>query len=467
MPLGLCTVVGPSSDVNRATARAAAYCHSTYATARERDVTPNSDEIVITGLGAVTPVGMDAPSTWDALCAGRSGITTIDAFDPAGLPTRIAGQVRGFDPLRAMSPKQVRRSARFSQLAVAAAVECAADAGLLAESDTAEGTGGVDGTDHLAHVDPTRVGVVLNTAVGAMGEIADAARTFDGRGWRGLRSSFVPSVIPNMAACQVAIRLGAHGPVTAGAFACASGNAALIDAVGLIRTGAADVVIAGGTDASIVPLMFGGLSMMGALSTRNDDPAAASRPFDADRDGFVYGEGAVTFAVESLAHARRRGARVYARYLGGALTCDAFHVTAPDPNAAYAAAAIRRALDDAHLAPSDVDYICAHGTSTKANDRSETKAIHAALGPAARSVAISSPKSMTGHLIGAAGALSVLVACLAIRDGVVPPTINLTTPDPECDLDYVPGTSRAMTVDSALVNAFGFGGQNCVVALGR
>ncbi len=409
-----------------------------------------SDGVVITGLGAITPVGGDAPTTWRALCAGRSGVRTIEAFDAADLPTRIAGQVTGFDPLAVMDAKQARRSARFSQFAVAAAVEAVADSGLHIGGDAA-----------------LRTGVVINTAVGALGEIASAASRFAERGWRALRGDFIPSVIPNMPACQVAIRLGVHGPVTAGALACASGNAALLEAARMIRSGDADAVIAGGSDASIVPLMFGGLSMMGALSTRNDEPAAASRPFDAQRDGFVYGEGAVVFVVESERHAAQRAARPYARYLGGALTSDAFHIVAPDPGAAYAASAIRNALQKARIGPHDVDYICAHGTSTRANDRSETKAIRAALGRAADSVAVSSPKSMVGHLIGGAGALSVLVACLAIRDGIVPPTINLDTPDPECDLDYVPKVSRSIPVGTVLVNAFGFGGQNCVVAIGR
>lgn len=420
-----------------------------------------ADGVVITGLGALTPVGSDAPSTWQALLAGQSGIRTIDAFDPTGLPTRIAGQIRGFDPLTVMSAKQARRSARFSQIAIAASLEASLDAGIVASVDPAAGD------RPLVAVDADRVGVVINSAVGALGEIAEGQERFDERGWRGMRSEFIPSVISNMPACQVAIRLGAHGPVTASALACASGNSALLEAGRLIRGGEADVVIAGGTDASIAPLMFGGLSIMGALSTRNDDPAGASRPFDADRDGFVYGEGAVAFVVESARHAAERGARVYARYLGGALTCDAFHIVAPNPDGRYAAVAIEQAMANSGIGPSDVDYVCAHGTGTKANDRTETAAIRAALGPRAYSVAVSSPKSMVGHLIGSAGALSVLVACLAIRDGVVPPTINLDTPDPECDLDYVPKVSRSMPVNTALVNAFGFGGQNCVVALAR
>jgi 3-oxoacyl-[acyl-carrier-protein] synthase II len=254
--------------------------------------------------------------------------------------------------------------------------------------------------------------------------------------------------------------------VTAAALACASGNYAVLDAARMIAMGEADVMVAGGSDASIGPLMFSGLSMMGALSRNNDHPAEASRPFDADRDGFVYGEGAVALVVESLDHARARGAAIYAEVLGGALTSDGFHIAAPEPSGRFAAAAISGALSRSGLSPDDVDYIAAHGTSTRANDRTETMAIHAALGDAADRVAISSPKSMVGHLIGSAGALSLAVCALAIRDQAVPPTINLDTPDPECDLDYVPRTAREMPVRIALTNAFGFGGQNCVVALG-
>jgi 3-oxoacyl-[acyl-carrier-protein] synthase II len=265
-----------------------------------------------------------------------------------------------------------------------------------------------------------------------------------------------------MPACEVAIDLGVHGPVTASALACASGIAAVLEARRLILAGEADVVVCGGTDAAIKPVMFAGLTTMGALSTRNDDPAGASRPFDADRDGFVFGEGAVVLVVESAEHARRRGKLPYARVAGGALTSDAFHVSAPEPTGGYAAAAIEKALRISSVEPGAVDYVCAHGTSTKANDRTETQAIRAAFGAAADQVAISSPKSMVGHMIGAAGALGAMVCALSIRDGIVPPTINLATPDPDCDLDYVPNTARPLPVRTAVTNAFGFGGQNCV-----
>ena len=407
-------------------------------------------QVVVTGFGAITPVGNDRETTWQALVKGVSGIDTITAFDPSGLPTRIAGEVKGFDPAALLDTKRVRRSARFSQLAIGAAREAVADAGLSLAGELAD-----------------RTGVVVNCAVAGMGEIELATRKLTGLEPGRVSPYFVSSVIPNMAACEVAIDLGVHGPVTASALACASGIYAFLEGRRLIASGEADVVVCGGTDASITPVMFAGLSTMGALSRRNDDPARASRPFDAGRDGFVYGEGAVLAVLESAEHARRRGANVYATIAGGALTSDAFHVSAPEPSAGYTAEAIRLALRRSRTGPADIDYICAHGTSTRANDRTETAAIRAAFGEHAGDVAISSPKSMVGHLIGAAGSLSAMVATLAMRDGLAPPTINLDTPDPECDLDYVPNVARPMTIDTAMVNAFGFGGQNVVAVFTR
>jgi len=405
-----------------------------------------ADGVVVTGLGAVTPVGNDAATTWDALTQGRSGIGPITRFDASGDRVRIAGEVTGFDPAAYLDHKRVRRSARFAQFAVAAAREAVRDAG-------------------LAELDADRTGVVVNTAVTGFPEIQGGVESLHDRGAQRVSPYFVSSVIPNMPACEVAMDLGVHGPVTAGALACASGVYALLDARRLILAGEADVVIAGGTDAGITSVMLAGLTNMGALSRRNDEPERASRPFDADRDGFVFGEGAVLLVLESAAHARARGAVPYAELAGGALTSDAFHVSAPDPSGAQPVAAIRQALDRTGTGPSDIDYICAHGTSTKINDVTETQAIRTALGPRADHVAVSSPKSMVGHLIGAAGSLSALVCALAIRDGLVPPTINQDTPDPECDLDYVPDKARPMPVRAALVNAFGFGGQNCVAVL--
>ncbi len=407
-------------------------------------------DVVITGIGAVTPIGIGRDVTWQNLLAGRSGVGPITAFDPSGLATRIAAEVKDFDPSRYLDHKRVRRSARFSQFAVAAAREAVSDAGLQVDADNAG-----------------RIGVVVNAAVAGFDTVEATTR--------GLlaapdpvtpNSYFVPSSLTNMPACEIAIDLGLHGPVNASALACASGLYALLDARRLILAGEADVVLCGGTDAGITPAMFAGLVSMGAMSERNDDPQRASRPFDADRDGFVFGEGSVVLVLESATHAAARGATPYAAVTGGALTCDAFHISAPDPRAEYATAAIVQARERAGVAAADIDYICAHGTSTTANDLTETRAIRAALGPAADRVAISAPKSMVGHLIGAAGALGAMICAMAIRDGIVPPTVNLDTPDPECDLDYVPNTARQLPVRVAATNAFGFGGQNCVALFG-
>ncbi len=399
----------------------------------------------MTGIGALTPLGNTAPETWQGLVAGRSGIGHVTSFDASGLPVRIAGEVSGFDPERELGTKRARRSARFSQLAIVAAREAVADAALDVS------------------VNRERTGVLINNAVIAMPEAEQNIRALQDQGPREVSSYFVPEMIANMPACEVAIDLGAQGPVSASALACASGTYALQEARRWILDGDADVVIAGGTDAAITEVMFAGLAKMGPLSERNDEPERASRPFDADRDGFVFGEGAVVMVVESAAHAAARGARMYGTIAGAALTCDAFHMSAPEPSGVSAARAISLALQRSDLTPEELDYICAHGTATKANDRAETRAIRIALGAAADGIPASSPKSMVGHLIGAAGALSVMVCLLAMRDGVLPPTANLETADPECDLDYVPLRARQATVRTAAANAFGFGGQNCVV----
>jgi 3-oxoacyl-[acyl-carrier-protein] synthase II len=306
---------------------------------------------------------------------------------------------------------------------------------------------------------------VINAAVAGFDTVEAATRALTGDGDGQPSPYFVSSSLANMPACEVAIDLGVHGPVLASALACASGSAAFLQARQLILAGEADVVLCGGTDAAITPVILAGLARMGALSLRNDDPAGACRPFDAERDGFVFGEGAVVAVAESAEHAARRGATRYATLRGGALTADAFHVSAPHPDAIEAARAISQALQRAGIGPGQLDYICAHATGTPAGDRAETMAIRRALGEAADTVPASSPKSMVGHLIGAAGALSVMVCALAIRDGVVPPTINLESPDPECDLDYVPNAARQVAVRTAIATAFGFGGQNCVVVV--
>jgi 3-oxoacyl-[acyl-carrier-protein] synthase II len=419
----------------------------------------SSADPVITGIGAITPVGLDVPSTWRALVDGQSGAGPITLFDAADMPVQIAAEVKDFDGEAVMGTKRFRRSARYSQFAVAAAREAFADAGLSSGV-----TGGV-GDDEGANVDPERVGVIINAALGGANETNQSTDAFREQGMRGVSPYYVPAMISNMPACEVAIDLGLHGPVSASALACASGNAAMLEARRLILSGEADVVIAGGTDAAISPVMFAGLSNMGPMSRNNADPEAASRPFDLHRDGFVFGEGAVVTIVESAAFAAARGARIYGAVTGGALTADAFHISHPQPSGADAARAITLSLSRAGLQAADVDLVVAHGTGTKINDAVETKAIHTAFGSAAGGLAVTSPKSMTGHMIGAAGAISVLAALLAMRDSVIPPTINLSTPDPDCDLDYVPRIARETKVQTAVVNAFGFGGQNCVVVL--
>ncbi|MFJ8827543.1 beta-ketoacyl-ACP synthase II [Streptomyces sp. NPDC102467] len=401
------------------------------------------DDVVITGIGALTPLGNDRESSWEAIVAGRSGVGPITAFDPTGLDTQIAAEVKSFRTSDHFDAKRTRRISRFTAFAVVAAREAVADAKLDIDDDNRD-----------------RVSVVVNAGVAGFDTIEAATRLLvDGK----VPSSyFVPYSLTNMPSCEVAIDLGIHGPVNANALACASGLYALLDARRLILSGEADVVVCGGTDAGITRSFMNGLSTLGALSRRNDDPTRASRPFDVDREGFVLGEGAVVMVLESAEHARRRGATAYAAVSGGALTCDAFHVTAPNPTGEYATAAIRTAVQRAGITPDDLDYICAHGTSTKANDRTESAAIRAALGPATDRIAVSSPKSSVGHLVGGAGALGAMVCAMAIRDGVVPPTINLDSVDPECDLDHVANVARRMPVRTAMANAFGFGGQNCV-----
>jgi 3-oxoacyl-[acyl-carrier-protein] synthase II len=307
--------------------------------------------------------------------------------------------------------------------------------------------------------------VIVNSAVAGVPETEQSVSTLIEAGPREVSPYYVPSTILNMPACEVAIDLGLHGPVSASALACASGNSALLEARRLILSGEADVVLAGGTDAGISAALFAGLANMGPLSARNEDPEAASRPFDRDRDGFVFGEGAVILVMESAEHAAARGARVYGTVAGGALTADGFHMSAPEPSGRFAARAIELALERTGTRPEELDYLVAHGTGTRANDTVEARAVHIALGDAATRVPVSSPKSMTGHMIGAAGALSAMVALLAMRDGVLPPTTNLEHPDPECELDHVALEARRADVRTAAVNAFGFGGQNCVVVL--
>lgn len=406
-------------------------------------------KVVITGLGAITPIGNDATSFWQNLVAGVSGAGPLTAFPADDFPVRIACEVKDFDPISYMDRKLARRTHRSVQFAIAAARQALQDAGLTIDASNAE-----------------RVGVVINTGGAGMGGLEEATQVLLSRGPRALSPFTVPKIMPNAVSCLVSICIGAKGPTLTSTLACASGNYALLEAARFIRSGEADVVLAGGTEALVTPVVLAAFQRLGALSQRNDDPQHACRPFDAERDGFVYGEGAAVLVVESEEHARRRGARVYAEVLGGCLTADAYHITAPDPHGEGAIRAMSGALAHAGLPPNAVDVVFAHGTATPLNDVTETQAIHAVFGEHAHHLAVSATKSMLGHTLGAAGALAALAATRSLCEDIVPPTINYTTPDPQCDLDYVPNQARPRTVRVALVNAFGFGGQNVALLLG-
>ncbi len=404
--------------------------------------------VAITGIGLVTPLGLDVPSTWKALLDGTSGIGPITKFDASGFTSRIAGEVRGFDAERYMDRKDVRKTDPFTHYAIVASLEALRDAGLRIDRGNAE-----------------RVGVYIGSGIGGLAMWEDQTRTFLERGPRRISPFFIPGMIVNLAAGNVSILTGAKGPNLAVATACATGCHAIGESVRLIREGYADAMICGGSDAVIRPMTVGGFCAMKALSTRNDEPERASRPFDADRDGFVIAEGAGIVILEDLESARGRDARIYAEIAGYGISADAFHISAPSADGDGAIRAMRLALEDAALGPQDVDYVNAHGTSTPAGDRVETLALKAVFGEHASRLAISSTKSMSGHLLGAAGGLETAACALAIHEDVVPPTINYTTPDPECDLDYVPNEARRMTVRAALNNSFGFGGTNATLLL--
>ena len=406
---------------------------------------------VITGLGAVMPIGNDFPTYWSNLIAGVTGTRTIQSFDASAHEVRIAAEVLDFDPRDHMDPKMARRMSRFIHLAMAAGKEAVADSGI----DFAA----------MSQEQRDRVGVVVNTGGGGIEQIIDGTHVHDEKGPRFVSPFAVPALSGSMGAAMLSMEWGLTGPVITQVAACATSVIAFHDALRLIQTGECDVVVTGGTEAPIWPMGVAALANMTALSRRNDSPETASRPFDATRDGFVLGEGAGIVLVESLAHARNRGATPIAEILGGALTADAFHISAPEPTGRGQARAMTSALRNSGVAPDEIDYIVAHGTATPLNDVTETRAIKAAYGDHAYKVAISSPKSMIGHLVGAAGIASALAGIGAIRDGVIPPTANLRTPDPECDLDYVPLTARKAKVDTVAVDGFGFGGQNAVAIL--
>jgi 3-oxoacyl-[acyl-carrier-protein] synthase II len=404
-------------------------------------------------MGAVTPIGNDARTYWRNLVAGVSGGGPITSFDASAFDVRIAAEVKDFDPTVAMDRKMARRMSRFIHFGVAAAAE-AVDHARLDFS-----TWPIERRD--------RVAVVINTGGGGMEQVTQGADAIREKGPGQVSPFAIPALSGSMAAAQVSMRYGATGPVITQVAACASGVIAFQDALRLIRSGECDVVIAGGSEAPLLPIAFAALGNMGALSKRNDDPEHASRPFDRERDGFLFGEGAAVLVVESAQHALERGATILAEVTGAALTADAFHISAPEPTGRGAAMAMTRALRDAAVAPEGVDYIVAHGTSTPLNDVTETRAIKVAFGEHAYRIPISSPKSMIGHLLGAAGSAAAIAAVGAIQDGCIPPTINYETSDPECDLDYVPNVSRDATVNTAIVNGFGFGGQNAVAVFQR
>jgi|MudIll2142460700_1097286.scaffolds.fasta_scaffold23746_3 3-oxoacyl-[acyl-carrier-protein] synthase II len=399
--------------------------------------------VVVTGLGLITPLGIGVQSSWQGLMEGRSGINTITTFDSSDLPVHIAGEVKGFDPLLYIEPKEVKKMDRFIHFAMAASTMAMDDSGLTI-------------TDRNA----ARVGVIIGSGMGGLPAIEHYHKVYLEKGYRRITPFFIPMLIINLASGQVSIKYGAKGPNSAVATACATGSHAIGDAFRIIQRGEADVMIAGGTESVITPMAVGGFAVMKALSTRNKEPEKASRPFDTDRDGFVMGEGAGVLILESLEHARQRNARIYAELVGYGMTSDAYHITAPAPGGEGAASCMALTLRDAGVSPEVVDYINAHGTSTKYGDELETKAIKTVFGAHAYTLKVSSTKSMTGHLLGAAGGIESVISVLSIHHHTVPPTTNLENPDPECDLDYVPHTPKPLEVNYALSNSFGFGGTN-------
>lgn len=410
--------------------------------------------VAVTGIGLITPLGIGVEDNWRRLCAGESGIGPITRFDASAMPARIAGEVKDFDPLRWVPKKEVRQMDLFVQYAIAAAAMAVADAGLGAPGDPVAG-------------DPERFGVYVGAGLGGLPMLEATSQSLREKGPRhGISPYFVPAIISNLAPGQISIRHGFKGPNISHVSACSTGAHSVGEAFHLIARGGADVMVAGGTESVVSPLAVGGFCAMKALSTRNEEPTRASRPFTASRDGFVLGEGCGLLILEEWERARARGARVYAEVVGYAATADAFHITAPPPDGEGAQRCMRMALRDAGVAPEAVGYINAHGTSTAA-DAIETAAIRAVFGAHAHRLAVSSTKSMHGHLLGATGGLEAAITALALARGVLPPTINLDDPDPECDLDYVPHVAREVAVEYAVSNNFGFGGTNACLVLRR
>ncbi len=407
-----------------------------------------SERVVVTGTGAVTPLGLGTAALWAGVASGRSAVGPITHFDASALGTRIAGEVHGFEPEAHFARKEARRMEPFVQFAVVAAREAVADAGLQ--------NGGLP---------RTRTGVIVGTGIGGIGALIEQVRVLDTQGPRRVSPFLIPMMLPDMAAGQVAIDLGLEGPNMAVISACASGSNAIGEAAAMIRRGAAEVMIAGGSESAILPIAIAGFNVMGALTTNNEAGPAANRPFDARRDGFVMGEGAGILVLESLSRARARGARILGEIAGYGASADASHITAPRGDGAAAAAAIQGALDDAGLTAADIDYLNAHGTGTTLNDATETVAIKKVFGPVAARLPVSSTKPVTGHLLGAAGAVEAIICLQAMAAGLIPPTINYAEPDPECDLDYVPNRARPARLQTAMSNSFGFGGHNACLIL--
>jgi 3-oxoacyl-[acyl-carrier-protein] synthase II len=402
--------------------------------------------VVVTGVGLVSSLGIGTEETWEGLLSGRSGIGRITRFDASGFSVRIAGEVKGFDPLHFVEKKDVKKMDVFIQYAIAASQFALADSGLQIGKDNAE-----------------RVGVFIGSGIGGFATIEREHAVLLESGPRRISPFFIPAIIINLAAGQVSIRTGAKGPNSATATACSASAHAIGDAMKIIERGDADAMIAGGTEAAVTPMGVGGFAAMRALSTRNDEPERASRPFDKNRDGFVVGEGSGVLVLEALETARARGARIYAELVGYGMSADAYHMTTPSENADGASRVMAMAIADAGIRPEEVGYINAHGTSTEHNDRTESLAIRKVFCEHARKLAVSSTKSMTGHLLGGAGGLEAGITVLALRDQKLPPTINYETPDPDCDLDYVPNRARSARVEYAMSNSFGFGGTNAAL----
>jgi len=409
-----------------------------------------SRRVVVTGMGCLSPVGNNVKDTWESILAGKSGASMITHFDASKHKTRFAAEVKGFDPVALFGSRDARKMDRFTQFANAVVAEALEQAKLTVDESNRD-----------------RIGVVIGSGIGGIGTLLEQAEVLRERGPERVSPFLVPMMISDSAPGMIAIRFGARGPNMALATACASGNNAIGEALEMIRRGAADVMIAGASEAALVPVAMAGMNVMTALSTRNDDPQTASRPFDKERDGFLMGEGAGVLILESLEHAQARGASILGEVSGYGTTDDAHHISAPAENGAGAAIAMKLALQNASLDATEIDYINAHGTSTQLNDKSETAAIKTVFGEQAYSIPVSSTKSMTGHLLGASGAIEAVFCILAIREGTLPPTINYSTPDPECDLDYVPNQARQASLKHVMSNSFGFGGHNATLIFSR